>query len=158
FKGYRRLDQQAIVDKMLGSRSTSPRQLAMVFFAWNPSSDADALARWLQARGVTPSGDESSRLLKSYDPSRLNISDYGYLLNRHPLEVWVTGQLAADPQLSWDDLLKRSGAVREIASKWLFQTKNRRAQDLRLRIRIEEDAFARMTPYWQRLAFPFEHL
>jgi membrane peptidoglycan carboxypeptidase len=39
-----------------------------------------------------------------------------------------------------------------------LKTKNRRAQDVRLRIRFEEDAFKRMTPYWRRVGFPFEHL
>ena len=34
----------------------------------------------------------------------------------------------------------------------------RGAQDTRLRIRVERDAFKRMTPYWQRLGFPFQHL
>jgi membrane peptidoglycan carboxypeptidase len=97
-------------------------------------------------------------LFKSYDPGRLNISDYGYLLDRHPLDVWASGQLAARPSISWAELLNSSTDVRQVTAKWLFQTKNRRAQDLRLRIRIEEDAFARMTPYWKRLAFPFDHL
>src|SRR5207237_1206325 len=62
------------------------------------------------------------------------------------------------PGVSWDELLGRSAGVRQVASRWLFKTKNRRAQDLRLRIRFEQDAFARMTPYWQRVGFPFDHL
>ena len=41
---------------------------------------------------------------------------------------------------------------------WLFRTRNRRAQDLRLRSRIERDAFARMTPYWRHVGFPFRTL
>jgi membrane peptidoglycan carboxypeptidase len=41
---------------------------------------------------------------------------------------------------------------------WLLNTHNREAQDLRLRNRIEGDAFERMTPYWRRLGFPFERL
>jgi membrane peptidoglycan carboxypeptidase len=41
---------------------------------------------------------------------------------------------------------------------WLLNNRNREAQDLRLRIRIERDAFQRMTPYWRRLGFPFETL
>jgi membrane peptidoglycan carboxypeptidase len=41
---------------------------------------------------------------------------------------------------------------------WLFRTRNRRAQDLRLRARIERDAFARMTPYWRHTGFPFRTL
>lgn len=45
-----------------------------------------------------------------------------------------------------------------VSSDWLLSTHNREAQDLRLRIRIERDAFTRMTPYWRRLGFPFETL
>jgi membrane peptidoglycan carboxypeptidase len=44
------------------------------------------------------------------------------------------------------------------AADWLLSRRNREAQDIRLRIRIERDAFARMTPYWRRLGFPFETL
>jgi len=130
----------------------------MLFLAWNPDADTHALVRWLQLHGTAVSTDEAGRLLKAYDPTRLNISDYGYLLNRHPLDVWCAGQIIENPNVSWDDLLKRSADVREITSRWLFQTKNRRAQDLRLRIRIEQDAFSRMTPYWRRLGFPFDPL
>ena len=43
-----------------------------------------------------------------------------------------------------------------MGSAWLLTPRNRKAQDLRLRIRFERDAFARMTPYWQRLGFPFK--
>ena len=98
------------------------------------------------------------RLARAYGSPRLNLADYGYLLSTQPLEVWCAGELARHPELSWDDLLGRSAEARRVSSAWLFKTRNRRAQDLRLRIRIEQDAFARMTPYWQRLGFPFEHL
>jgi membrane peptidoglycan carboxypeptidase len=158
FKDYRGLDEQGIVDKILGTRNMSDRQLAMLYLAWNPTANADQLGKWLASRKVNVSPEQATRFFKGYDPGRLNISDYGYLLHRQPLDVWTAGQLVREPAISWDELLKRSAPVRELASKWLFQTKNRRAQDLRLRIRIEEDAFARMTPYWQRLAFPFDHL
>jgi hypothetical protein len=62
------------------------------------------------------------------------------------------------PSLSWEEILSRSETVRQQSSAWLFHTRNRRAQDLRLRIRIERDAFARMTPAWRRLGFPFDRL
>jgi len=158
YESYRHLDARSIVDRVLGKRTTSPRNLAMIFLAWNSDADAGALSRWLASNGVVVSADEANRLYKSYDPTRLNISDYGYLLNRHPLDVWCAGELIREPSLSWDALLKRSVPVRVLASRWLYQAKNRRAQDLRLRIRFEQDAFAHMTPYWQRLGFPFDHL
>ncbi len=53
-------------------------------------------------------------------------------------------------------LMEQSADARRVASEWLFRTRNRHAQDLRLRTRFERDAFARMTPYWRRLGFPFQ--
>jgi membrane peptidoglycan carboxypeptidase len=158
YESYRHLERQAIIDRVLTGRTTNPAHLAILFLAWNPAADADALGHWLETHGAAVTEDEAAHLFKAYDPGRLNISDYAYLLRRHPLDLWCAGQMIQDPSIGWDDLLTRSADVREVASRWLFQTKNRRAQDLRLRIRIEEDAFARMTPYWQRLGFPFDHL
>src|SRR5215470_6097047 len=54
--------------------------------------------------------------------------------------------------------MARSGAPRRLASTWLLQERQRHPQDLRVRIQMEQDAFARMTPYWRRLGFPFEQL
>ena len=158
YRTYRGLTPDAIVNEVLGTRNKSARRLAMLFLSWNPAANKDALANWLQSNGSTVSADETARLFKAYDPTHLNMSDYGYLLQRHPLDVWCAGQMIQDPDVSWAELFERSAGVRTMSSRWLFQTKNRRAQEVRLRIRFEEDAFARMTPYWQRLAFPFDRL
>jgi cell division protein FtsI/penicillin-binding protein 2 len=158
FQSYRNLSAQEIIDKLLGSGSKSLRHLAILFFAWNPDGNADRLAQWFESHGMPISEDEASGLLKAYDPARLNISDYGYLLNRHPLDVWCAGVLQREPSMSWTQLKHRSEPVRDIVSQWLLKTKNRHAQDLRLRIRFEQDAFAQMTPSWQRLDFPFNRL
>jgi hypothetical protein len=55
-------------------------------------------------------------------------------------------------------LLAGAEPAKKVSSAWLFETRNRRAQDLRLRRSIERDAFAHMTPYWRRMGFPFERL
>lgn len=62
-----------------------------------------------------------------------------------PERLWMLRQVA-----------REEGTPEEMA--WLFRTKNRMAQDNRLRAHIERDAFARMTPYWRRLGFPFSRL
>ena len=158
YRTYRGLAPDAILNRLLGARSKSARRLAMVFLASNADAGVDSLAKWLQLHDAPVSNDEAGRLLKAYDPSRLNLSDYGYLLNRHPLDVWCAGQVIQNGRITWDELIKRSADPREVASRWLFHKRNRHAQDLRLRVRFEQDAFARMTPYWQRLGFPFDHL
>jgi membrane peptidoglycan carboxypeptidase len=157
YRTYRGLAPDDVVDRLLGRRSASPRHLAMLFYAWHPGADEYAFGAWLRLR-LKPSDEEIHRLTHAYGNPRLNMSDYGYLLSRHPLDVWCAGELIREPSVTWSALLDRSVAVRKIASAWLFKTRNRHAQDVRLRIRIERDAFARMTPYWHRLGFPFKRL
>jgi membrane peptidoglycan carboxypeptidase len=153
---------EAILKELLGKRLGSQRHLAMLFFAWkDPAARGnveEGLANWLVARGGKVSAQDADRLIRAYGNSRLTLADFGYLLGVHPLEVWAAGQLWKEPGLSWDQLWDRSTEARQVSSAWLFLTRNRRAQDLRLRIRFEQDAFARMTPYWQKLGFPFDHL
>jgi membrane peptidoglycan carboxypeptidase len=151
-----------VLERLLtGSRQgLSAASHAILFFAWTPKDAAteEALGRFLAAHGESVSPAETARLLKAYGNPRLNLADYAYLLKKDPLEVWTAGRLLASPDLGLEALLSESGEAREVASRWLFLGKNRRAQDLRLKIRIEEDAFERMTVSWRRLGFPFERL
>ena len=164
YRRYRNLSPPEILARLLHGHERSNRHLAVVFYAWHtdePShagAAASALVSWLQAHvgEVTPA--EVQRLERSYGNPRLTIADFGYLLNRHPLELWCAGELARNPGMGWTELLEHSVPARHVASAWLFKTRNRKAQDLRLRIRIERDAFAQMTPYWRGLGFAFDEL
>jgi membrane peptidoglycan carboxypeptidase len=158
FRNFRGLSEKELVERILGSRARSTRHLSMLFFAWNRTAGAGELRTWLESLGVTVSSGEAEKMLRSYDPSRLNLLDYGYLLDRHPLEVWCAAKLYGRADVSWDRVRNESLEARRAVSTWLFNTKNQKAQDLRLRIRIERDAFERMTPAWQKLGFPFESL
>jgi membrane peptidoglycan carboxypeptidase len=154
YAAYRTLSAHEIAAQLLGAGSDLRRQ-AMLFFAWHPGADEGALTRWL---GPAVSAGQVQQLVKAYGNPQLTLADFGYLLGRHPLEVWCAGKLAETADLDWPALLSESGAARRIASRWLFATRNRHAQDLRLRIRIEQDAFLRMTPAWRQLGFPFPRL
>jgi membrane peptidoglycan carboxypeptidase len=161
YKDYRSLSPEDMIERLLGKRAKSPRHLTIVFLAWNPGPHEDlakALTAWLELRGTTAVSDEIRRLVRAYGNPRLTLKDYGYLLARHPLELWCVGELLREPAASWIPLWERSQPARQTVSSWLYQTRHRRAQEIRLRTRIEQDAFARMTPYWQRLGFPFERL
>lgn len=150
YRDYHGLTPRESLERLLGAGSRSPRRLAIAYFAWHPGAPSESLGAWLRglrgrftAHGIGPS---------------LRLEDCAYLLGKDPLEVWCAGALARDPGLSQEELTQASSEARRQASEWLFRTQNRRAQDLRLRARIERDAFTRMTPYWRRLGFPFERL
>ncbi|MBM4263714.1 MAG: hypothetical protein FJ145_20095 [Deltaproteobacteria bacterium] len=158
YKSFYGLSQKDLIARLLPQRDASPRHLAILYFAWQRGNDEDGLAAWLRQfiKGLTP--EDIHKLFKAYSNPRLNLADYAYLLARHPLDLWSAAQFFDRPNLTWDELWNRSAEARRASSAWLFKTRNRGAQDLRLRIRIEADAFARMTPAWQRLGFPFAHL
>ena len=155
---YQGLESSAVLKRLLGARVHSPRHLAMVFFAWFPGADGEALRRWSDAQGYPLTAQEAPKLVRAYGSETLTLLDYGYLLDRHPLEVWSAGEMSRTPAVTWEELVARSGEPRRLASTWLLQERQRRPQDLRVRIQMEQDAFARMTPYWRRLGFPFEQL
>jgi len=176
YRHYRGLSDRQILARLLGHRAQSARDQAIVFYAWNASRRFDSqrvdaspldatseLGAWLKAHAADATSEEGTptevrRLEHAYGNPRLNLADYAYLLKVNPLELWCAGEMLREPQVSWDDLLARGAPARQVASAWLFKTRNRKAQDLRLRIRIERDAFARMTPYWHELGFPFDTL
>ena len=79
-------------------------------------------------------------------------------VHRNVLEQWCADELARNPGVSWETLLQRSTAVRREGEEWLFDGHHHHAQDVRLRTRIERDAFARMSDDWRALGFPFQHL
>ena len=158
YRHYSRLTPDAAVARLLGSRAKSPRHLAMLFFAWHLGETPAQLDQWLRSRSVKVAPADLDKLVRAYGGKHLTVLDYGYLLGRHPLEVWGVGEIVHEPGVSWDAMLEHSAAPRQLATQWLFGARARGAQDLRLRIRVERDAFERMTPYWQRLGFPFQHL
>ena len=163
YRSFRGLDREAILKRLLGTRARSSRSLAILYFAWHPgaASSADvatSLRAWLREHSVDAAPREIESLLRSYGNPRLTLLDYAYLLKRHPLDLACAGALLENPSIGWTELRARSGAARQAASSWLLSTRHRTAQDLRLRIHVEADAFARMTPYWRRLGFPFERL
>lgn len=154
---YHGLTTDAAVAKLLGSKAKSPRQLAVLFYAWKIGTTPAQLGEWLRTLGAPVDDDEVQRLVRAYG-GKLTLLDYGYLVGRHPLEVWTAGELVHEPGTNWTALLERSAAARGQTSRWLLRAKLGTAQRTRLRIYVERDAFARMTPYWQRFGFPFKHL
>jgi membrane peptidoglycan carboxypeptidase len=158
YHNYQGQSPEKIVARLVGNRGNAERRLAILFFAWRIGADEQALAEWLKKHKVDPTVETTARLFRAYKNPRLTALDYAYLLSIHPLDLWCAGEYRKNPNLAWSDLLNLSHKARLEGSSWLLNSRNRKAQDLRLRIKIERDAFARLTPYWQKLGFPFKTL
>ena len=155
YHNYKGQSEEKIVARLVG-RGNAERRLAILFFAWGIGADEQALAGWLKKHNADATAEDTAKLFRAYRNPRLTALDFAYLLSIHPLDLWCANQYRKNPNLSWNDLLAGSRKARLEGSSWLLHSRNRKAQDLRLRIKIERDAFARLTPYWQKLGFPFK--
>jgi len=156
YQNYAKQSPEEIANRLVEGRAKTARHLTVLFFAWKIGKDEQELTGWLE-QNKTPIPEEAvTKLFRAYQNPRLTLVDYAYLLSVHPLDFWCATELRKNPNLSWENLFEVSGDARRMGSAWLLNPRNRRAQDLRLRIRLEKEAFARMTPYWQRLGFPFK--
>ena len=156
YQNYANQTPQQIVAHLIGIRKNPLRRAAILFFAWHIGNNEDDLQSWLEQNRIPTKGVDLVKLYRAYSNPRLTPTDYAFLLSVHPLDLWCATEFRKNPNLSWEKLYASSGEARRMASAWLLSGRNRRAQDLRLRIRMEKDAFARMTPYWQKLGFPFK--
>ena len=158
YQNFAKQPPEEIVKRLLGAKGHFERRLAILFFAWRIGSDEKALAAWLTKHQVNSADIDVARLFRAFHNPRLTLVDYAYLLGLHPLDLWCASAYRNDANLSWEKLWTDSGEARRVGSSWLLSSRAHRAQDLRLRIRMEKDAFSRMAPYWQRLGFPFKTL
>src|SRR5207344_3139718 len=134
--------------------------LASVFRSLEPDAGPDRLAQFLAPRlGATKvSGPELLGLYDRYDPSRMSLVDRGFVAGVHPLELWLVGFLRHHPVASLTEVQAAGNAERQAVYGWLFKTRHKNAQDVRIRSLLELEAFVEIQRAWQRLGYPFEAL
>jgi membrane peptidoglycan carboxypeptidase len=158
YQNFAKQTPEEIVKRLLGTKGHIERRLTILFFAWRVGNDEAALTAWLAKHQVKTAGLDVAKLFRAFDNPRLTLVDYAYLLGLHPLDLWCASEFRKEANLKWEKLWSDSRDARRLGSAWLLSARARRAQDLRLRIRMEKEAFHRMAPYWQRLGFPFKTL
>lgn len=145
---------------LLKSVRPTPQRLAAIFLSLEPDAGVEPLAEFLQAHlgRSSPSHDEVARLYRSYGPERRSLADRGHLARVHPIELWLVAYLHRHPDAGLAQVLEASAAARQAAYAWLLNTRDRNAQDQRIRMLLEVDAFDEIHRHWKRLGYPFDSL
>lgn len=160
---YRRdekLDSDAVVTRLLKGRPVTTARLASVFGELHPEGDADALAAFIRRHlpDTQLTDDARDALFDRYGSGQMSLADRGYVASTHPLALWLAGFLQRTPDATLEDAIQASFDERQQVYRWLFRTRNRDAQDQRIRTVLEIDAFARIQVRWQKLGYPFKNL
>lgn len=157
---YQGLAPDAALDKLAKRVRPTPDRLTVVFRSALPNAPMEDLARFLD-RHMPAGGPPSVQLKALYDryaPDDWSLNDRGYMAGVHPLELWLVAYLQDSPKPQRRDMLKDSSAPRQESYKWLFSSRSKQAQDSRIGIVLEEEAFNRIHEEWTRLGYPFGSL
>jgi membrane peptidoglycan carboxypeptidase len=157
---YRGRSPDAIETLLVSGIRPTPKRLATLHRSIAPDASLAEFSAFL--RRNLPEGriDEASiaRLYRSQSVERFDLADRGFIAGVHPLELWLAGYLRRHPEAKLQQVLDDSRRERQAAYGWLFKTRRKGAQDLRIRSLVELEAFQQIHASWRRLGFPFESL
>ncbi|HEY5598123.1 MAG TPA: transglycosylase domain-containing protein, partial [Kiloniellales bacterium] len=137
-----------------------PNALAVVFRSVNPKGNLDDFARFVAAQRPGEAIGETAlnQLYADFSAENWSLADRGYIARLHPLELWLASYLYINPEATTAEMIAASEAQRREAYTWLFGAKRWRAQDTRIRIVLEEEAFELIHAAWKKTGYPFGSL
>ena len=160
YRKYAGKPPDAAEELLLKATKPTPVRLASLFYGLEPGAGEAQLAQFLARRlpAKAAPAPSAAALYEKYGPSRWSLNDRGYLAGVHPLELWLVGFLRQHPKATLGDVLTASRTERQQVYGWLFKTRHKGAQDVRIRSQVELHAFQEIQRAWKRLGYPFEAL
>lgn len=164
YRKYRGKSAREAEELLLQGMRATPARLASVFRTLEPEAGPDRLASFLALHLGKSKGEgkvsepELRALYDRFAPERMSLVDRGYTAGVHPLELWLVGYLRHHTGATLAQVQAASSDQRQAAYGWLFKTRHKDAQDVRIRSLLEREAFAEIHRAWQRLGYPFEAL
>lgn len=160
YRKYDNVKPENALEELVRRRNQSPVAVTVLFRSVKPKASLAEFTSfaYTHLRASGSSDKDLAHLYERYGPDKFNLADRGYLARIHPLELWLVSYLAEHPQATLLDVTNASARERQQSYAWLFRTHYKQAQDLRVRILKEEDAFEEIWRAWHRVGYPFERL
>jgi membrane peptidoglycan carboxypeptidase len=158
-KYYGQSEDKSLETLVRGIHPTAQR-LAVIYRSVRPEAKLDQFSEFLRAHmpAASPSAKDIEALYLAYGPDKFSLTDRGYLSHVHPLELWLLNYRELHPQATLSEVIANSANQRQEVYSWLFQTRHKSAQDRRIRMVLEEDAFREIWLAWKRQGYPFDSL
>ncbi len=138
----------------------TPLRLAVLLRSIEPEKDVQAFTTALRQAFPTIklTQEQANQLYAKLEPHALSLADRGYMARIHPLELWTAAFLRQNPKTSKSELAKASEQELVKVYAWLFKTHRKAAQDSRIRLILEQEAFMEIHRAWKRVGYPFATL
>lgn len=157
---YSSLDEASRLEKLLKRGRKGLVARTVLFRSMMPEADFRAYTKFMDAQpsGAVLSEARRKKLYDSYTSEKYSLEDRAYLSGTNPMELWLLNYWHQNPKTTYRQLMDVSYPVRIASYKWLYKSGRKHAQDTRIRIVLEKDAFTRIHKRWARLGYPFDHL
>jgi len=155
-RSYAGLGSNEALEQLLQARPVTANRAALIFRSVRPDAGWGDFGAFLKAHAIEV--EDLEKLFDRYDPSKLSLNDRAYLAHTHPLEMWLVAYSQVRPEAEWSEIDAASSQVRQDSYQWLFRSKHKHAQDIRIRTLMEEEAFIEIAKSWRRLGYPFPTL
>lgn len=148
------------VVKALLHAHKGPIARTVLFRSLYPSGSYGNYVAFMQTHtGRAPIPEERiPKLYTSYAIDRYSLEDRAYLSGINPMELWLLAYWEKNPGATYREVMDASHQVRISSYAWLYKAGKMHAQNTRIRIMLEEDAFAHIQKRWARLGYPFDRL
>ena len=154
------LEADAVLAKLARLVQPTKHRLAPLFRFTRPDAPKSEFVAFLEEHEKTNSLSTRAmaKLFEDYDPKRFSFEDQAFLVRLHPLHLWLGRELQTKRFPRVQDAWLASNEAKMAAAAWLFKTRRKGAQDLRIKQILEEDAFKLIHQRWARLGYPFPSL
>lgn len=161
FRKYQGKTTEEAEDLLFQGMNPSPKRVAVILRSIAPNADRARFAAILRTRlggREAPAEGVVQDLYERYGMDKFSLPDRGYLAGVHPLELWLLSFLRDHPAATLSQVLEASRDQRQAVYDWLFRTRHKNAQDVRIKSLLEVEAFLEISRAWRRLGYPFESL
>ncbi|MFB6372017.1 MAG: glycosyl transferase family 51, partial [Bradymonadaceae bacterium] len=145
--------------QMTDGRSFTAKRMAVAWRTIHPDADIYTFNHFLKQHFDEQFGwSYVKQLYNENDPEKFSLNEMGYLARIHPLELWLLRYRRRHPKADYHQMLRDSDEARHKSYEWLYKSDRKEAQDRRIRIILERDAFDRLHRQWKQLGYPFDKL
>ncbi len=137
----------------------TPVQLAVVYRSLFPDAAYEDMEKFI--RKECPNCSTATDFKKTYEAyaqDKFNLNDRGYLARIHPLALWLASYKIKHPDATWSEAVRDSAAARIETYKWLLESNKMQAQNTRIQIMLEKEAFTHIHKTWKDLGYSFSTL
>lgn len=157
---YKGKNSEEILKILMESVKSIPSRFASIFWFIHPEAGIEEFIEFMKKHidHAALSEKELEKYYVWYTERAKTLGDKGYLARTHPLELLVAAELIKHPEMSLSELFKNTKGQRIQVYDWLMKTSRKHAQDKRIQIMMETEAFSEIHRHWVKLGYPLPSL